>query len=221
MSIQLSPLIKKRILDESIPERRLVVTPILDPPRQLHFEENSASIDLRLGSRFAVARRGKTAYIDTNKADFAGEFASLQDEYYVPVGKYFVLHPNHFVLGETLEYVRLPVDLAAYVVTRSSWGRHGLAIATAIGIHPLFCGVITLELRNMADIPIYLYPGKCVLQLFFHLAEGFDPSLSPDSSAYRGATGPGIGTSAFDADEVERIKRFPNYARYPLRSSHP
>ncbi|HLG70833.1 MAG TPA: dCTP deaminase [Chloroflexota bacterium] len=117
-------------------------------------------------------------------------------EHYVPFGEYFVLHPRHFVLGSTLEYVRLPPEMGAYAVGRSTWGRLGLVIATAIGIQPGFVGTITLELANEGEVPMKLYPGVSIAQLFFHNVS--EPGDSGASSQFLGAVGPGHGTLAKD-----------------------
>ena len=108
--------------------------------------------------------------------------AELTKSYYVPFGEQFILHPGTFVLGVTLEWIRLPRDLAAYVIGRSSWGRYGLIIATATGVHPRFTGCLTLELSNVGEIPIKVKPGASICQLFVHQIESeepvfFDPSL--------------------------------------------
>ncbi len=88
--------------------------------------------------------------------------------HYVPFGREYVLHPGHFVLGATLEWIRLPRNLAGYVVGKSSWGRRGLVIATATGIHPGFTGCLTLELSNLGQIPIRIGPGWQICQIFIH-----------------------------------------------------
>ena len=62
----------------------------------------------------------------------------------------------------------------AYVVGRSSWGRLGLIVATAIGVHPGFAGPLTLELRNLGETPLRLYPGQPIAQLFFHPVQTSD-----------------------------------------------
>ena len=214
MSVKSADLIRKRLTDDD-PEKRLVVSPILDPQTQLRPGE--ASIDLRLGVRFTVSRRGKLGEVDTNDPGFDVLFASVQDTYYVPIGSSFVLHPNHFALGETLEYIKMPSDLMGYVVTRSSWGRHGLVIATAIGVHPDYSGVLTLELRNLADVPLRLYPGRRVLQLFLHQFESASGERRLTPSAYEGGTRPGAGLFAREANEMEAISRFADLERHPFR----
>ena len=194
-------------------EQRLVVTPLLEPKRQI--ADGSASIDLRLGTRFIVSRKGYLPSIDTSKSDFEKNTANLQDTYYVPIGTQFVLHPGAFVLASTLEYVRLPEDLVGNVLTRSSWGRHGLIIATAIAVQPGFAGLLTLELRNLAEVPLELTPGRTVLQIFFHQVEG-NPKGAFDQSAYVGTTNPSVGSFAKEQTEIETVRKFADIDKFPL-----
>ena len=105
-----------------------------------------------------------------------------------------VLHPGEFVLGSTWETVSLPDDLAARVEGKSSLGRLGLLThATAGFVDPGFSGHVTLELSNVATLPIMLYPGMKIGQLcFFRLSS---PAESPYGSAaygshYQGQRGP-------------------------------
>jgi len=166
-------------------DARLIVTPILDPKKQI--DESSAAIDIRLGTKFIVPKRADVACIDVNHKDFNKQLGEAVDIIYKPYGDSLTLHPGHFVLGNSLEYFRLPKNLCGYVVSRSSWGRVGLVVATAIGIHPGFFGVLCLELSNSAEVPISLYPGLSIAQVFFHeVAAGTTDSraLSP----YLGAT---------------------------------
>jgi len=99
----------------------------------------------------------------------------------------FVLHPNELVLGSTLEYIVLPKDLSAQVITRSSYGRLGLLSATAVQVHPHFHGCLTLELVNLGTIPISLTPGERIAQLVVSRSGAVpDPGLDK----YYCATGP-------------------------------
>lgn len=147
-------------------EKRLIVTPILDSKEQI--DDSSAAIDIRLGTKFIVPQRTRVPHIDVGEPNFLEEFAESVEIVYVPYGQYLTLHPRHFVLGNSLEYFRFPPNLSGYVVSRSSWGRMGLVVATAIGIHPGFFGVLCLELSNSAEVPISLYPGLSIAQVFFH-----------------------------------------------------
>lgn len=165
---------------------RLVVTPILDQNTQI--SDSSAAIDIRLGTKFIVPKKANVAYIDIGDPTFLEKFAQSVETVYVPYGEALTLHPGHFVLGNSLEYFRFPPNLSGYVVSRSSWGRLGLVVATAIGIHPGFFGVLSLELSNSGEVPISLYPGLAIAQVFFHEVTTV-PSDTRAFSAYLGATG--------------------------------
>jgi dCTP deaminase len=88
--------------------------------------------------------------------------------HYVPFGSDFVLHPRDFILAATLEWISMPPRLGGYVIGRSSWGRRGLVIETAAGVHPGFTGSLTLELSNVGQVPVVLRPGLKICQLFLH-----------------------------------------------------
>ena len=161
--------IRKRIYDMDDVNKQLVVTPLLEPRAQLN--KGSSSLDIRLGTHFLQERRTDIGVIEPGRTKSQSESVSVQRSV-IQFGQEFVLHPNQFTLGCSLEYVKMPRDLGAYVVGRSSWGRLGLIVATAIGIHPFFRGIITLELTNLGDIPIVLRPGRTIAQIFFHTIEG-------------------------------------------------
>ena len=97
-----------------------------------------------------------------------------------------MIHPHQLILACTLEYLRLPRDLMAYVIGRSTWGRLGLIVATAVGIQPSFAGTLTLELRNLGEAPLSLYPGQAIAQLFFHSVSGAE-AADQGVSQYSGA----------------------------------
>jgi len=148
-----------------------------------------SSIDVRLDRYFRVFENHSYPHIDPaqDQADLTREIVSRGDE---P----FILHPGEFVLGSTLEVVTLPDDLAARVEGKSSLGRLGLLThATAGFVDPGFSGHVTLELANVATLPIKLYPGMKIGQLcFFRLSS---PAEHPYGSAkygsrYQGQRGP-------------------------------
>jgi|SRR5215217_8009631 len=91
-------------------EERLVVTPMLDQA-----QIGEASIDLRLGTEFLILRRTLEAGLDPARFSQA-EMDSLQERIVVPFGGHIWLHPGHFMLAATLEYMRIPADLGAYVL---------------------------------------------------------------------------------------------------------
>lgn len=148
-----------------------------------------SSIDIRLDRYFRVFENHRYPHIDpaVDQADLTREVEPEGDE---P----FILHPGEFVLGSTYEVCTLPDDVAARVEGKSSLGRLGLLThATAGFVDPGFSGHVTLELANVATLPIKLYPGMKIGQLcFFRLSS---PAEHPYGSAkygsrYQGQRGP-------------------------------
>ncbi|GAB3494805.1 dCTP deaminase [Flexivirga lutea] len=148
-----------------------------------------SSIDFRLDRFFRLFDNHKYPFIDP-----AAEQDELTRLIETDAGEPFVLHPGEFVLGSTYEQVTLPDDVAARVEGKSSLGRLGLLThATAGFVDPGFSGHVTLELSNVATLPIKLWPGMKIGQLcFFQLSS---PAESPYGSAkygshYQGQRGP-------------------------------
>lgn len=187
------------LLDRKVGDDRLVIWPLFDLSKQL--EDGAASFDLRLGPRFAAAKRRALTHIDAY-AHSPHQTATL-DEYYVPVGHKFVIHPGHFVLATTLEWVRLPASLGAYLTGKSTLARKGLNIATAVGIHPRFAGTITLEMANLADVPIEIRVGQPVGQIFFHRIDQPAPKEAMDRTAFVGCKRPIVNPL-----KIEEIDKF-------------
>ena len=174
----------------------LIITP--RPKLEDLRSSGAASIDIRLGCWFLACRPSRTEILDVYKQDAnAPNEAKLTKSYYVPFGEGFILHPKAFVLGVTMEWIRLPSNLAAYVIGRSSWGRHGLIIATATGVHPGFTGCLTLELSNIGEIPIKIKPGTTICQIFIHQVESGDQKYV-DRSIFVGRRKPTLGNIELD-----------------------
>lgn len=189
-SDKLAELIEARNEDDP-----LVVTP--EPNLDELKTQGSASLDLRLGTWFATLRQSRTAVLDVGIEGDALAESRLTRRYYVPFGQVFYLHPHHFVLGVTLEWIRIPSTIAGYVVGKSSWGRRGLVIATAVGVHPGFSGCLTLELTNLGEIPIAIRPGMQICQLFLHQMACEDRK-HVDSSGFVGRRRPILGKVGMD-----------------------
>jgi dCTP deaminase len=173
---------------------------IFRPMPDLHELGNSgsASIDLRLGCWFLVFRGTRFSHLDVYDQNVPPPSESqLTKHHYVAFGEPFILHPRAFVLAVTLEWIRLPSNIAGYVVGRSSWGRHGLIIATATGVHPGFTGCLTLELTNVGEVPITIKPGTTICQIFLHSVEGGDPK-KVDLSRFIGNRKPTLGAITLD-----------------------
>ena len=147
-----------------------------------------SSVDVRVDRYFRVFRNNLYPFIDVKQAqEDLTELVEVDSE---P----FILHPGEFVLGSTLERIRLPDDLVARLEGKSSLGRLGLLIHSTAGfIDPAWDGHITLELSNVNNLPITLYPGMRIGQLsFFRLSSPAErPYGSPElGSSYQGQSGP-------------------------------
>lgn len=182
--------------------RRLTLSPMLDLNKQVG---PGASVDLRLGTDFLFPRRNLRASIDPGRDDVEQEVGDAQEHLVLPLGDSLWLHPQQLVLGHTLEFVGLPHDCAAYVLGRSSWGRIGLLVATAVTVQPGYRGSLTLELVNEGDTPIRLYPGLRVAQLVLHSMS--DVTEFPYDSKFRGAIGPEQAKMGWDAEEVAQVRK--------------
>ena len=127
-----------------------------------------SSVDVRVDSRFRVFHNSRYPYIDVRKP-----MDELTDLVEVGGDEPFVLHPGEFVLGQTLERVKLPPDLVARLEGKSSLGRLGLVIHSTAGfVDPGFEGNLTLELSNLATLPITIYEGMPIGQISFMRMDG-------------------------------------------------
>ncbi|WP_100445248.1 dCTP deaminase [Glycomyces xiaoerkulensis] len=148
-----------------------------------------SSVDVRLDRRFRVFNNQKYTHIDpAERQDELTESAEVAPD------QPFVLHPGEFVLASTLEIFTLPEDLAARLEGKSSLGRLGLLTHSTAGfIDPGFSGHVTLELSNVANLPITLWPGMKIGQLcVFRLSSPAEHPYgsSVNASRYQGQRGP-------------------------------
>jgi dCTP deaminase len=202
----------RRIYGEADWNKKLVVTPLLDPSRQV--PTGSAALDTRLGTSFLGTKRAEISHLDPLSRLIAAEVQKAQEPIYVPIGRDLTLHPRQFLLGMTLEYYRFPPDLCGYVVGRSSWGRLGLVIATATFVQPGFAGCLTLELTNLGETPITLYPGWPIAQLVVETVD--NPEIRAHLSKYHMSTSPEY--SRVYAEPVAGVlKRIQRRTRTPPR----
>jgi dCTP deaminase len=167
-------------------ERRIVVEPI-EP-----YQVQPASIDLRLGRSFLK--------IDENTL----ESLTLDSELpYVQIEKdQIVIPPHSFLLATTIEFIRIPANVTAFVEGRSSIGRIGLFIQNAGWVDPGFEGNITLELFNANRLPLRLTSGRRICQIVFAFMD--QATRRPYSGKYQGQKGT-VGSRIFkDADRSAR-----------------
>ncbi|SMH28991.1 dCTP deaminase [Rathayibacter oskolensis] len=156
-----------------------------------------SSVDVRLDRFFRLFDNHRYPYIDP--AEDQPELTRLVE---TPAREAFILHPGEFVLGSTYEEVSLPDDIAARLEGKSSLGRLGLLTHSTAGfIDPGFTGHVTLELSNVATLPIMLWPGMKIGQMcFFRLSSPADkPYGSAEySSRYQGQRGPTASRSSLN-----------------------
>src|SRR5919112_3496655 len=146
-----------------------------------------SSLDVRVDRYFRVFRNSRYPYIDVKQ-----EQEELTELVEIDAETPFILHPGEFVLGSTLERVRLPDDLVARLEGKSSLGRLGLLIHSTAGyVDPGWDGYLTLELSNVANLPITLYPGMKIGQIsFFRLTTAAETPYGGAGSKYQGQRGP-------------------------------
>jgi len=203
------------------PEDPLEIMPPLYNKRGLL---NANVLDLRLGQQFIFMRKAELSALTFGKTSLGKKGSNIvlrrfYETICIGYNNDLVLHPGELVLGATYEYLKLPNDLMAYIIGRSSWGRLGLVIATAIVIHPGFKGCPTLELINDGNIPLHLFPEAPIpiAQITFHWV---GPGQKPYRGRYSenqwvGPTGPGY--SRIHIGEV-----FSKWIKFrERRASHP
>ena len=148
-----------------------------------------SSVDVRVDRLFRVFRNSRYPFIDVKL-----EMEELTELVEVEPEEAFILHPGEFVLGSTLERITLPDDLVARLEGKSSLGRLGLLIHSTAGfIDPGWDGHVTLELSNVANLPITIYYGMKIGQLsFVQLSEPAEHPYGTGTlgSKYQGQAGP-------------------------------
>ncbi len=162
-----------------------------------------SSVDLHLDRSFRVFRNNRYPFIDVRAPQ-----PDLTELLHVEGDEPFILHPGEFVLGQTVEWVELPDDLVARLEGKSSLGRLGLLIHSTAGyVDPGWKGNLTLELSNVANLPIALYYGMRIGQIsFFRMSSPVERPYGSEGlgSKYQGQSEP--TASAFHAD-FERGRR--------------
>ncbi|HEX8100341.1 MAG TPA: dCTP deaminase [Actinomycetota bacterium] len=176
-------ILSDRSIREEVSSGRIQIDPFDDACVQ------PSSVDLHVDRTFRTFHNARYPYIDVKK-----EMPELTELVEVDDGVPFILHPGEFVLGSTLERVRLPDDLVARLEGKSSLGRLGLLIHSTAGyVDPGWDGYLTLELSNVANLPITIYPGMKIGQIsFFRLTSSAEVPYGAEArgSKYQGQRGP-------------------------------
>jgi len=176
-------LLSDRTIRESIEQGRIAIDPF-DPECV-----QPSSVDLHLDATFLVFRNHTRPVIDVKE-----DLSDLTEPVDATDDKPFILHPGEFVLGSTLERVALPDDLVARLEGKSSLGRLGLLIHSTAGfVDAGWDGQLTLELSNVANLPITLYPAMKIGQIsFVQMTTAADHPYGSSivGSKYQGQQGP-------------------------------
>jgi dCTP deaminase len=176
-------ILSDRSIREALAEGRITIEPLDEARIQ------PSSVDLKLDRLFRVFRNHTAGVIDVKE-----NLEDLTELIQIPEDGVFMLHPGEFVLGSTFERVTLGEDIVGRLDGKSSLGRLGLLIHSTAGfIDPGFDGHITLELSNVASLPITLYPGMRIGQIsFLNMTTAADHPYGsrPLGSKYQGQRGP-------------------------------
>jgi dCTP deaminase len=176
-------ILSDRSIREAIESGRIVIDPF-DPDMV-----QPSSVDLTLGSQFLVFKNHTRALIDVKE-----RLDDLTEPVDIEPDDVFLLHPGEFVLGSTAERIGIPDDMVGRLEGKSSLARLGLLIHSTAGfVDAGFAGYLTLELSNVATLPITLYPGMKIGQIsFLQMSTPADQPYGGGSlgSKYQGQAGP-------------------------------
>jgi dCTP deaminase len=175
----------------------LVVAPLLNREEAL----DADSIDLRLGSHFLLPKTIQRPFFLPDESTAT----SLHTSVHVPFGGYLVVPAHQTVLGATLEFIKLPYDASGEILTKSSVARTFIVVETAPWIHPEYRGCLTLEIANVSNTPVLLYPGRTIGQLMLlHVVRSPTPEGKLKSS-YFGPVYPEAPTFKNPEDDLRKI----------------
>lgn len=207
MSVLSRDEIRKRLRKAIHDPLSMVITPLLDE------EFDYDAIDLRLGCYFRLPAISSIECIRPyREAHLEGRVTYYPELIHKPYGRIektrgtkapprkssdaadgaLILQPQHAVLATTLEYIKMPADVSGEILTKSSWARVFISMASAPWIHPLYRGCLTLEISNIGNVPIALPVGEPIAQLVFMKVEGQTKKVEEDliEGLYAGAVMP-------------------------------
>jgi dCTP deaminase len=186
----------KRRLELTIDKpESIVITPLLSE------EFDHDSVDVRLGSYFRLPAISSVRCIEPYRATpetIISQYPELVHKPYGGSESELIVQPHHSVLASTLEYIKMPRDVSGEVLTKSSWARVFVSIASAPWIHPFYRGCLTLEVANLGNVPVVLPVGEPIAHLVFmklepqekiksDIIEGsYAGAVMPEAPSFRG-----------------------------------
>jgi dCTP deaminase len=177
--------ILERMTNDVSLENSIVITPLIG--EKIHDIFDADSVDLRLGCHFLLPKTLHQPFFSPDRSSRT----ALHVRVHVPLGQFLVVPAHQTILGATLEFIKLPSDVSGQVLTKSSVARTFIVVETAPWIHPQYRGCLTLEIANVSNTPVLLYPGRLICQLvLMHI----DRKSENIKSRNRGATKSGAET---------------------------
>jgi dCTP deaminase len=162
-------------MDRQVAEQgSLVITPLLCRDKRELFDADS--VDLRLGCHFLLPKTLDRPFFSPDRSSASSLYAQV----HVQLGQFLVVPAHQTILGATLEFIKLPDDLSGQVLTKSSVARTFIVVETAPWIHPEYRGCLTLEIANVSNTPVLLYPGRRICQLILMRVGRADEAMKPD-----------------------------------------
>ncbi|RMD45533.1 MAG: dCTP deaminase [Aquificota bacterium] len=180
-------ILNDKTIKDYIQKNKLLIEPLEN------YQIQPSSVDLRLGYEFLIYP-DEIDVLDVKDKSYLEKMKKVK----VKKEEGFIVQPKHFVLATTLEYVKLPDDLTAFVEGRSSLGRLGLFIENAGWVDAGFEGNITLEFFNANSRPIKIYPEMRICQLVF--AKMIEKAETPYRGKYQGQRGTTVSRIFMDED---------------------
>jgi len=175
--------IVERLVHED-PNKKIVITPFINPDEQV----GPVSIDIRLGTEFEIIKSLNNINQDSSsKTPEEIEKNAVKQKVTVKTepDEAFYIQPGSFVIGYSIEHLKLPSDLLAKIEGRNNWGKIGLFVDSTAGlITPNFSGTLTFALKNMSSVALPLFPGVRIAQLYFHQTQPQESSLNKKEGAH-------------------------------------
>jgi dCTP deaminase len=206
MAILTMARIKERLRRPISQHGSFVFTPLLQSKSAF----DTDALGMRLGTYFLLPPVPPEPFFYPSSRSKSTGYLRL----HVPLGGYLVVPAHQTVLGSTLEFIKLPHDVSGQILTKSSVARTFVVIETAPWIHPSYRGCLTLEIANVSNTPLLLYPGRLVGQLV--LMDVVDaPPPAKQSGTYMGPVFPEPAEFRDPADELSEIGIGPDEFQKP------
>ena len=213
MAVIPSAEIQRRLRLPVTDDDSIVITPLLRQSKLFGEDADIDSIDLRLGNYFLLPQVPPLPFTYPSR-----HFAKQSHvRVHVPMGSYLVVPAHETVLGVTLEFIKMPCDLSGEILTKSSVARTFMVIETAPWIHPSYRGCLTLEIANVSNTPLVLYPGRLIGQLILMKLDGEKPKEPRLSGSYLAPVYPEAPTFTDPSEELGLIGISPHEIRTPFK----